>query len=662
MDNTTFLWDLKFDPSSRVLSFAADQLKRYLTRMGLTKTEGAPEHFTLTVKDLRPVFEEKEISLEENPIRDDELDDAYEVEVGPESAMIAGQNERSVVLGVYAYLREIGCGFLKPGAEYEIIPELDKKEAFYASLLKRASMRHRGLCIEGADSIENILETIDWLPKVGYNSFFLQFKYPHEFMRRWYSHVNNETLGGENWTLEKSIAADKIFDEAMKDRGILQHRVGHGWTGEVLGSNEMGWGLGEEIAPELMEMVASIGGKKELVMGRPTFTNLCYTRQDSIDRFAAKVLDYARTHQDVDYVHVWLADLPNHVCECENCRKSILTDQYIVLLNEIDRRLTAENLSTRIVFLLYQELCYPPEKETLNNPDRFVLMFAPISRTFLKSYKDAGELSEIPPYVPNHMVMPHAMEDYLAYLKGWQEKVSCDSFVYDYHLGKAHYGDAGYVHLSRIIAEDLKTNKALGLNGFNSCQELRAGFPNALPNYVMGRIGFDTDLDFDEIAANYYWAAYGERWAEILNYLSKLSDLYEIDYFVGYRDAADASMEERFERAALLGEAFSNLAANELKKFEEEEFEKRRHLQYDADPEWRYKSVQKRFYEELKAHGIYVNLLSEALRKRCLGEDSSEAYTAFCRFVRENEPRLQKALDAYRALEVSRNYTKLKEK
>ena len=58
----------------------------------------------------------------------------------------------------------------------------------------------------------------------------------------------------------------------------------------------------------------------------------------------------------MDYLHVWLADTHNNLCECEDCCKTTLSDQYVELLNEIDRRLTQEGLKTRIVFLLYQEL------------------------------------------------------------------------------------------------------------------------------------------------------------------------------------------------------------------------------------------------------------------------------------------------------------------
>ena len=53
-----------------------------------------------------------------------------------------------------------------------------------------------------------------------------------------------------------------------------------------------------------------------------------------------------------------------------------------MLLNEIDERLTALGLDTRLAFLIYFELLWPPVTQHLKNPDRFILMFAPITRTY----------------------------------------------------------------------------------------------------------------------------------------------------------------------------------------------------------------------------------------------------------------------------------------
>ena len=49
-----------------------------------------------------------------------------------------------------------------------------------------------------------------------------------------------------------------------------------------------------------------------------------------------------------------VADAFNNVCACENCQKTTLSDQYAAVLNEIDRRLTAEGLDDKIVFLIHQ--------------------------------------------------------------------------------------------------------------------------------------------------------------------------------------------------------------------------------------------------------------------------------------------------------------------
>lgn len=68
------------------------------------------------------------------------------------------------------------------------------KEDLSVSLHQAASFRHRGAVIEGADSVENVLDFIDWLPKVGYNSFFTQFMSISNFLRNWYCHIHNPLL------------------------------------------------------------------------------------------------------------------------------------------------------------------------------------------------------------------------------------------------------------------------------------------------------------------------------------------------------------------------------------------------------------------------------------------------------------------------------------
>ena len=78
-------------------------------------------------------------------------------------------------------------------------------------------------------------------------------------------------------------------------------------------------------------------------------------------------------------------------------------------------------LKTKIVFLIYEELLWAPQKEEILNPDRFVMMFAPISRTFKKSYQMPKELPASPAYVRNKITLPVNLEENLSFLSQWQK-------------------------------------------------------------------------------------------------------------------------------------------------------------------------------------------------------------------------------------------------
>ncbi len=596
-----------------VLAFAAGELEAYLTRM--LPEEGAALEVTLEAGD------------------DPDGRETFAVDMTESGGTVTGSCPRGVLLGVYDYLRRLGCRFPGPGRQWDVVPAIDR-ERLRAKYEKRASFRHRGVCIEGADSRENVLDFIDWLPRVGYNSFFLQFKTPYTFLKRWYHHENNPLREPEPYTEADAERDMAVFEEATGRRGLLLHRAGHGWTGEVLGYEALGWDADPApLAEDRRELAARVDGVRELWQGVPANTGLCFSNPRAADALASLVVNYARENPSVDYVHVWLADTFNNVCACENCQKTTLSDQYAAVLNEIDRRLTGAGLSTRIVFLLYQELLWPPVKERLCNPDRFVLMFAPISRTFEASYSLDGPEKPIPPYVRNRITLPTDLQENLAFLRGWQQIFAGDSFVYDYPLGRAHYGDLGYVHIARIIGSDVKKLGRMGLDGYVSCQELRAALPNALPNYVMGYTLLDGSADTEALIREYFQAAYGEDWERVLEYLSELSRLSSCDYLNGKGERVDPGIARRMREACALCRAFAPVPENGR-----------------ADgPGWRL----------LAYHQKYTLGLARSLELLAEGRqpESLAAWRALGGLIRENEPEFQPFLDVYRVLEVTANYT-----
>lgn len=597
----------------KTLSFAGEELCRYLEQM---------------LQDEEGVFSVS-LSVADYPSEQD----GFRVNMTADGGSITGKNPRSVLLGVYDYLGYLGCRFLSYIKETEVVPKVsrEKLDAVYE---KTASFRHRGVCIEGADSVENVLDFIDWLPKAGYNSFFLQFQVPYIFLSRWYHHDENPLAQPEAFTMTDAAACMKQFEQAMELRGLLLHKVGHGWTGEVLGSDTVGsWNAVErEVPPEKLAMAAELKGKRGFYMGIPANTNLCFSNPETTQTFADLVIRYAKENRAVDYLHVWLADEYNNVCECEQCRKTTISDQYVNLLNEIDRRLAEENLPTRLVFLLYQELLWPPVKERLENPDRFLLMFAPISRTFEKSYDLSDRTEKIPDYVPNHITLPTSLGENLAFLAGWQKQFAGEGFVYDYPLGRAHYGDFGYLHISRIISQDIKKLRSMGLDGYISCQELRAASPNMLPNYVMGHTLFDESADVEMLIGEYYEAAYPEAPQLAKSYLEQLSELSSCDYLNGKGDRENPDIARRMGDISALCRQTEQLLQ-----------------ETPMGPHW----------NALRHHNGYILRLAEAMEALASGktETAVDCYLQMRQFICAGEPEFQPWLDVYRILEVTQKYT-----
>jgi len=502
----------------KVSSFAGSELKDYLFRMGCPKL-----NYELSV--------DASLSNREE-CADNELDDWFCFEVNEQKQVIIGNNPRALLLGVYQYLTRIGCRFLRPGKSFEIVPVYHDVTFFYASDSQGAFLRHRGVCIEGCDSIDNVADFLDWLPKIGCNSFFFQFKNPHTFLKRWYCGYYGSPEHQADWTQDNSIQVMQYFNELMEERGLLRHRMGHGWTAEVIGaSNAIGWNKEEmEIAEDVRPFIAEVNGKRELHGGVAVNTNLCLSNPKTLECFAEHVMEYIRKNPDTEYLHIWLADDKNNSCECSDCKTLRPSDHYVSLLNYLDKKLSDIDSKAKICFLMYEDLLWAPIQNRLEHPERFVLMFAPINRTFESSYEDGQELPDIPRFELNALSFPEDMPSNLAFLKAWQDVIKCDSFVYDYHLASAHHGDPSHVGISRILCRDLKANRSLGLNGIINCQELRVGFPNSLANYVMGHVALRQNASFDEIAKDYYRSAYGESGEELFVLMGQVSELFRTDY------------------------------------------------------------------------------------------------------------------------------------
>ena len=383
-------------PAHRTLRYAAGELQRCLNRMN-----GDPLARIVERSQYQPagpgiwlgLFSDVGLNAQSPHPLDDEIHVAVEGDHG----LIAGSNPRSVLMAVYRYLWALGCRWLRPGPEGEFIPH-NNPALKNIHLHEVPAYRHRAACIEGAVSLENVLDMVDWLPKLGMSGYFMQFREGFTFFDRWYRHQNNPLKTPQAFSVEMAREFTHQMEEELQKRGLVYHAIGHGWTCEAFGIPCLGWDQepGRLWPPEFLNIVAEMNGKRSVPWDIASIAALCYSDPAVQEKLASCVEEYAAAHPQIDLLHVWLDDGFNNKCECPRCRTHRPADDYIQILNAIDERLTRRGLPHKIVFLAYVDMLWPPETERLRNPGRFVFMFAPISRTYRQAMKAPALHTERP--------------------------------------------------------------------------------------------------------------------------------------------------------------------------------------------------------------------------------------------------------------------------
>ena len=543
------------------LNFAARQLQKYLGYV----LDG---DISVVLSKIYKPYEKNTIYLgvkstdKLESVSDENLDDAIFIDVKNFSGLISGSNARSVLIGVYRFLKEIGFSFLRPGKGGESYPDSVLKTDVFIS--EKASYRHRTICIEGSVFQQNLMDIIDWIPKAAMNGYFVQFQIPRAFFDRWYledtPYREKVELSDEDILSIVSLAEDEI-----EKRSLMYHGVGHGWTPEVVGIDGTSWDVHPEPSEDVRHMLALVNGERKLWEGIPLNTSLCYSDSEVRNIMTDNVVRYCKEHPAMSYLHFWLSDGRNNNCECEGCRDKKTSEFYVMMLNELDRKLTKENLDTKIVFLIYNDLLWKPDIERFENSERFVLMFAPISRSYSVSYtNDTSGTTK--PYVLNKLTFPRDVGENLAYLREWQNDFKCDSFDFDYHFMWDHYYDFPQYRHAKILSEDIKNLEQIGLGGLVSCQIQRAFLPTTLNMNVMADTLWNKNLSFEGIEEKTLKAEFGDDSMLVSQYLSSLSDYGCAKAIRGEEDFKTEECVKNLENSLEIIKAFSNVIDDNLGK------------------------------------------------------------------------------------------------
>ena len=522
-----------------VVTFAAEELRKYLQMMRPDCEKIAVEYGAGDDGFLLVTMQDFE--LDTSDVSDPALDDILYIEADEYGGIIAGSNPRAVLLSVYEYLRRQGCRWLFPGVDGEYIPEVESLAP--VALRFKPTMRYRGPSSEGAISQRTILEAIDFLPKVGMNYFMIEFRVPTSYYRRYYNHMYNDMNRKPEPVSIPVIKQWKRQCEAeLTKRGLISDDVGHGWAADAIGidsSLRSDDGDNEKlISDESRKFLALVDGERKLVGNTPNWTQFCMSNAEARRRFVREVVSYAKIHTDKDYLHVSLGDSPNKHCECEECRRRLPSDWFVILLNEIDEALTSEGMDTRLGFSAYVDTLWAPETEVIKNPSRFLLEFCPITRSYTESVPMGLPGATLPPYVRNKNKLPPSIGENLSAFLDWKRAFRGPTMVFEYHMWRHQYLDVGNMQLAKILYDDVRGYHAHGFMGIDeNCSE-RSFFPTGFLFYVYARAMFDLSVSFEELKRDYFTHSFGEDGMKVADYLERLGRAVGFEYLEGERSDA----------------------------------------------------------------------------------------------------------------------------
>lgn len=577
---------------------AAAELGEYLGRMTGENTTVVPRDSYDPDDDALWVGTDAGLPVETPTVEDPEWDDGITVETEGTTGVVAGTNPRAALLGTYRYLRALGCRWVRPGPDGEIVPE--RRELPPLSVSETPDHRYRGISVGGGADEGRLRALIEWAPRVGYNAAMIEFSEGELFEKGRDRRRDHPTVPDEPLSEKRALELHEAAVDAIERRGLSYHAVGHNWTAAVLGMADSPREDDDDAVPdERREYLAEVDGERSLFRQGPVDTELCYSRTAVRERFADAVVEYAADHREVDVLHVWLSDGNNNHCECADCRGTRPADYYVEMLNRIDGRLTDRDIDTRVAFLAYTDLLWPPVEKQIENEDRFALMFAPIDRSYDADWSVADP-DGIPDYERNDLSFPRDLSENVAFLAAWREVFGGDGFVFDYHYWRAQFRDPGGIGLAGTAAADARALCDIGLDGSVSCNLRRAFFPHGLGMVGTAEALYDRDRAFDETVTAYADAAYGTDGDAAMEYLRELSE----------------SVEERWLREGTRGPAVADAFASVRKTVAVFEGTIECNRERTA-------GTRARSWDLLAEHAEIQTTLAAALEARARGEDDA---------------------------------------
>ena len=546
----------------QTINFAADELKKYLWTM-MPTSGNTPISLSPTATDGFRLGLLEDFGLE-NEAADPIWDDVVHIDTTAEGGILAGSNPRSVLFAVYRFLRLNGCRWFYPGPEGEYVPMKGLDPQKYHKL---ADHQVRGYTIEGDPSMEQVASWVDYQAKLEMNLFVPSD--PYVYLRRYYERrYLTANRPAEVITPEQADQWQRTLESEAIKRGMLIKEGGHGAIPTALGIDPADRELyrsGEKKLPEeVRPYLAIIGGKRDLhIRNDIYFANLCMSNPEIRRKLVLHYADKVQDNPHLCMCAMGFADGTHNHCECEECSKLHPSDFQVIIANELDEELTRRgNTTTKVSLSTYVDMMFPPKQEKLKNPDRFLLQFTPISRSYASSITEDTVLPEPFPYVRNAWQAPKGIAQCAALFQAWRKDMEVPAFAYEYHFWRPLFRDPGLMLVCRRLYEDVRSLKLLDINGYQQDGSNKHFFPHGFHQFIHAETLVNRDCDYNALLEDYFSLLYGADYQKVLEYLNGVSAAFGEKYMNGedyvegatdplYNPAHAADLEQVFELAAL---------------------------------------------------------------------------------------------------------------
>jgi len=353
-------WHIQLSPhAGPVEQFAAEELCRYfhkITGAELSMTQGGKKIILLGLR--------KDLPAEALPTPKKGAD-GYTLSVSPDKIIIAGDNPRGVLYGVYDLLERMGCRWYVPKLDPkdpEVVPNSPNLSVPVGNWSEASPFEDRiywlsGLAFEVRQ--KQALAQIDWAAKNRFNILSWQ-------------------CVPEKIDSDLAEMQSKGIFAAMEKRGLVLHGPGHSFP-YFLST--------EKYFKDHPEWFGMRDGKRQPHGGVWPATNFCMSNQAAVDQFMANVEEFVKKYPQIKRLDLLPIDggLP---CQCAECSKNTPTDLAISLYNKVTERV-AKVAPDVVVDCVpgYSVLEKPPVK--VRPDDRLSACYAHWGRDHRTSYGDA---------------------------------------------------------------------------------------------------------------------------------------------------------------------------------------------------------------------------------------------------------------------------------